>query len=195
MIWWLRSRRLDALGVALGLQLVALVVLGGSVFAAPSLLPGPGARVPAAILPPLILASVMQYMLEAAGGHVERVAVRRVGAIDGALVTACLALVALVGAGAAALGAPLAGEATRNAIGLVGLGLIAGRVAGPRAGAIAPAVYVIALALLNTDRPRIAELWQWPLQDGGSRVAGAVALVLAVAGLLMLATPRSRPVV
>jgi hypothetical protein len=193
MTWWLRSRRIDALGVALALQLGCLIVFGGSVLAAPSLLPGPAARVPAAILPALILAGVVQHMLESAGGHVERVAVRRVTAIDEALLIGCLTLVAAVGALAAALGAPLAGEATRNAFGLVGLGLIAGRVAGPRAGAIAPAIYVIALALLNTDRPRIAELWQWPLQDAGSPVAAAVALGLAVAGLCALAAPRSRP--
>jgi hypothetical protein len=190
MSWWLRSRRVDALAVALVLQLACLVVLGGSVIAAPSLLPGPAARVPAAILPPLILASVVQHMLEFAGGHVERVAVRRVGAIDGALVLACLALVGLVGIAAAALGAPLASEATRNAIGLVGLGLIAGRVAGPHSGAIAPTAYVIALALLNTSRPHLAELWQWPLQDGGSVVAVVAAAGLAVAGLLAAAVPR-----
>jgi hypothetical protein len=37
------------------------------------------------------------------------------------------------------------------------------------------------------------ELWQWPLQDGGSLLAAAVALARGIAGLAVTAVPRSRP--
>jgi hypothetical protein len=112
--------------------------------------------------------------------------------LDAALVTATLVMLCAGCVVARLVGSDLALEAARNSVGYAGLGLIAASVGGPRAGAIAPAVYVVLLAASSSDRSGLSTLWEWPAQGRSSGTAAAAAMLLCCTGLA-LTTRRRRP--
>ena len=77
-------------------------------------------------------------------------------------------------------------ENSRNALGLLGLGIVGMRILGERGGVVAPAAFLMAAFLAGraAGAPSPA-VWAWVLHDGGDAVSMGVASALGVARLAL----------
>ena len=186
MSWWLRSRHAPLLAMGVLAELALVVLLGGMLVPAPGLVQGSIGSVPATVLVPLVLNSVVQLCLEGPDRRLERTAVRHSTLMDVCVVGA--AAVSLL-AGAAALsllGTADALETARNTLGYLGLGLVVMPLWGARAGALLPAAYVVLLVnFADGGTPGVLE---WPIaasSSAGSWVSAAALYGAGVAALLL----------
>lgn len=147
---------------------------------------GPAARPPVVVLAPLIAAVLVSTTLAGADADLEGAAPRTAGRwraghalISAAVVTAALAL--------SVTDTPLiwgAGAMARNALGLVGMVLLAATVL-PRGLAWAPAVgYLLPIYIGAPRQPSAgSQWWAWPMQPSPTDPSSAIALSLLVAGI------------
>lgn len=192
MTWWLRSRRGPALLFAIVAQLALTWILGETLVPSPSLAEGAITRLPAIVFLPLVVASTIYFSLEASGGAIEVAGVRRTAVMDAALVASALATLVVGGVVIDALGGAFTGEAARNTAGYVGLGLIAAKLLGSRAGSVAPAAYVVLVASTSSRTSGLSRLWSWPADNPLTARSVIVAGILCVLGLLATVL-RDRP--
>jgi hypothetical protein len=188
--WWRASRRAVALAVAVLAELALVAALEGELVPVPSLLQGSVTKVPAVVFLPLVVTMVAMLCLEGPDRAVESTSVRPVRAFDAALLLAVVIVLAAGGGAAHAAGADLALEGARNAVGYLGLGLIAAAYLDPRWGSLLPTAYVVLLVTFAPRDPTESAVLLWPLQDAGSVAAASVAAGAFVAGLLAISRPR-----
>jgi hypothetical protein len=184
--WWLRSRRAGALGAAIVVQLLLVLMLGGELLPTPGLLQERSARVPATVFIPLLLNSAVHFSLEGADPRLERTGVRRAWLLDLALVVIACLVVSSVSAALGVVGSDHSLAAARNAVAYIGLGLVLSALTDTRVGAGAPAVLVLVLALFSPEAGDGETPWNWPLADGESVRAAAWAIGLCAAGMAAL---------
>lgn len=182
MIWWLRSRRVGLVAAVSAATMALVAVVGDVVIPMPSLLRAATVPTLAAVFLPLLVGAAVQHTRQEHDVSLERTGVRHVARLDAALYAAVAAGMLILAVLGHVMGAATAAAGARNAIGYLGLGLIAARVA-PQAGAVAPALYVFILALFSTGSGGDRVPWQWPLHDGGSTIGAAAALVLFAGGV------------
>lgn len=159
---WLKVRRARASAIVILLTLGTIVLVGGISVPMPGILSFHGLAVPISLLAPLALSTTVGYGLNGGDDALESVAVRRVALLDTAYaVTAALVMlaagVALQSMGLAALGY----GAGRNALGFVGLVLVARRAVGGHAATLLPAAISLFAAVLGADAGGDARWWAW----------------------------------
>lgn len=180
------SRRAVALAVAVLAELALVAALESELVPVPSLLQGSVTKVPAVVFLPLLVTMFAMLCLEGPDRAVESTSVRPVRAFDAALlIAAALTLVAGAGVEQAA-GADLALEGARNAVGYLGLALLAAAYFGPRAGSLVPTAYVVVLVSFAPRDPSTSTVLLWPLQGAASVTASLVAAGAFVLGLVAL---------
>jgi hypothetical protein len=154
----------------------------------PSLLGGTQAPVPIAVIAPVGVAIVLAYALASGNPDLERVASRPLPWFDAAYVLAA----ASATLAACVLGDVLAGEqrgaqAGRNALGYIGLMMLARGVVGATSAAIVPATFVILATLFRGATARWATWWTWPLASPADVASWAVVLTLLLVGVAVSA--------
>ena len=192
MTWWLRTRRVPLLAAVVLAEMALVALVGGERIPVPSLAAAATVPIVAAVFLPLLVNSALQFGFEGRDWRAERSALRRVALFDVGL---ALALALALGAGgvlAHSLGAELALEGARNAVGYVGLGLLVAAAAGARAGSVAPAAYVVLVAAFGSGRTLATRPWNWPVHDADSVTAAGIALALLVGGAAASLRPVSR---
>jgi hypothetical protein len=80
-----------------------------------------------------------------------------------------------------------AGAAGRNALGYVGLLMVATPMVGIRAGSTVPPFVVMVAALLGGDPSGHPRWWAWPLMPVGDALAWIAVLSVLVLGIVMTA--------
>jgi hypothetical protein len=187
LTWWLRSRRPTVIAAALGAQTIAVALLSGALVPVPSLVEGAVADLPAIVLVPLVLNSAVQYSLGGGAAALESTAVRYVARLDAALVLVTSGALVAISMLMDLAGVDEALEALRNAIGYLGIGLLAGRLVNARTGSLVPALYVFLIAIFNSDTRADVPVWKWPLAELGNNEALGCAIALWCLGLLVVA--------
>lgn len=190
MRWWLRSRRIGLLTAAALVQTALLAVAGDERVPVPSLLRAATVPVAAAVFIPLLAVGAFQLGLEGRDRRLERVSVQQIPRLDAGLALAFCGALLLLGLTANLAGANLALAGARNAAGYLGLGLVAGWIAGERVGVIVPAAYVVLVGLFASGTPTERRPWEWPLLPEGSAVATGAACLLLAAGVAALLAPQ-----
>ena len=193
MIWWVKSRRLKLLGVAVGINALLIAVLGGAVVPTIGLRLSSASIAGVAIIPILVNCTI-QLIREKVDWQLERSAVRNIRLLDLELLGLLVLTIVACAAVARAAGDHLAAEGARNAVGYLGLGLVVSRLAGGRVGAVAPAFYIFLLALFATPTSAQRSVLSWPLHSGDSHQALTAALLLFIGGLTAVAAGASKPV-
>ncbi|MFE1149867.1 hypothetical protein ACFW42_22490 [Streptomyces albidoflavus] len=188
-LWW----KVRALPVAVaGLVLfAALAALVGSAYAELPSLYGATAQ-PLLLFAPLVLTLALSHCLHRRLPSAEATGVRAGAWWDRVLALA----VAGLGGGAVLLlpfasGGQDQAAVGRNTLFLVGLLLVARRVAGELAGAVAPVAWVLAMTLVGSPGPGRTYVWAVVLLPGGHQGALAVSAGLLLLGIAVL--PRGGP--
>ena len=190
---WLTVRRAPAILAALAVLTVAALALPRLAFAMPGVLVSHGVSVPIVVITPLVLSSVLGWALASGDPVLESVSVRRIPILDVVLATGT-AVAALAAALVVSLvtSAPEVLTAGRNGIAYVGLVLIGGRMAGPRAGPLLPAAIVVLIAVVGGDASGQPRWWALPLSPPDSALAWGASLACLVVGAVATLVPRPR---
>lgn len=188
---WFTVRRGPAILAALAAMTVAALALPRLAFAMPGVLVSHGVSVPIAVITPLVLSSVLGWALASGDPVLESVAVRRIAMLDVALGTGtAVAAVAASLAVSLLTAAPEVLTAGRNGIAYVGLVLLGGRLAGPRAGPLLPAAIVVLTAVIGGDASGQPRWWAWPLAPTDSALAWSASIACLVVGAVVTLVPR-----
>lgn len=155
-----------------------------------------GFGIPLALYGPLAVAIAVAAALAAGEARLEAVASRPLPLLD-ALYGVAVALTALA---ACLLVWLLAGnawsvyalEAGRNAVGYVGLTLLARPIVGPRAAALPAIAAAIVAALLGSYADGSARWWAWPISDARDERSWLLAFATLALGALVFAVSRPR---
>ena len=191
----LRDRRVPA--TVLGVAVVVLVTwLAGEWLRTRPTLPGPAARVPAAVLGPLLAAVLVGPGLEAAdpGFAVTTPRIRRPQRLVHVLLVLVVPAAAVLLAGLYRPGTWGSWAMARNAAGLAGFVVLGAAVLGARL-CWAPAFLYTVTVYLAAPRPPhgpAASVWAWPMQPSTDRLSWAIAAVL-VAAAVVAHVVRTRP--
>lgn len=194
MTWWLRSHRMPGVAAAILVATILGPLVGGTSLLFPSLSgASPFQGIPLAAVTPLISAAAISSSVTAATRGPYPVATRPVCVGDVLISLATVALGAL--AALLAFADPSSVATARNTTGLVGLQLIAGRLAGYRFQTIVPVLFVFASALLGRTADGSVAAWAWPATTSseiGYWIAPALLLTIGTA-TSMRAALRGRP--
>lgn len=179
MTWWLRSRIVPAVAVALALSLAVVATLPKVVVVLPTLAGGPGLPSPVSYLAPLAPTLAVCAGLARRNPQLERGTTRHLWAWDVALVLACVVAHGIV---ALALGTDAALGAARTMLGDAGIVLLGAATASPAASA-AVAVGWAALASMGGLPLGSPIIWTWPALEPVQTGSWVCAGVLLGAGV------------
>lgn len=186
LILWLRVRRAKAIVIALA-GFASLTLLAGDVaLAMPPLLASYGLSVPVVLLGPLLISAVVGWGVTSGESRLEQVSSRPIPLFDVVLAVGAAAVACGFGVVIGVLAAsPYAGAAGRNALGYVGLLMVAAPMVGIRAGSTVPPIVVIVAALVGGDPSGHPRWWVWPLMPVGDAFAWISVLSVLVLGIVM----------
>jgi len=180
---WLKAHRVAAVLAAILAMALALTFIGDLAIPMPGLFVVHGLAVPIALLAPLTLSTAIGFGLSGGDPVTESVAVRRVALIE---TTFGVAAALLAGGGMALLGATgvsdLGIASGRNALGYVGLLLLAAPVVGRPAAPLIPAGLALFCAFFGGDNVGDPQWWAWMLRASDDARAMLIAMVLLFAG-------------
>lgn len=187
MTFWLRSRRLQAcLVTILGTSALTLV-LYDTYITLPTIFSITEVQFPVVAFLPLALASLMAYSLHAGNPVLEAVASRPVNIFDSAYAVGAVGITfGLMVALRLLLSADELLMAGRNAVGYVGLCLIAFRIVGPLLAPMIPTGFVIVCTLVGVNQVGQVEWWAWPLAPYDHQQSWLTAIGLLISGSLLL---------
>ncbi|WP_146057003.1 MULTISPECIES: hypothetical protein [unclassified Streptomyces] len=189
MIWWLRTRRLPVLALALGGYWLLVLPFGHAALPVPQLGGATSADVPLLLFAPLL---PVVALIVCCGGATasETAAVRRVGAFDALLAVALPAATAVAVAGVAGVaggwfdgGDPAPWQAVRNLGCCLGLALLGRAALGRHAATLLPTLAVLTVAVFGYGPEQAAHWWAWPAAAATEPLSWAGSAVLLAAGL------------
>lgn len=192
MIWWLRNRRI-AVPLGCAVAAVVLTILAGDYpIPTPSFLAFGLPAVALALVVPLVLAITVNVALGRADRQTEDLALRPVTALDLGLALATVAVFAvplllLEPTDPTSLGA------IRNAVGLVGFGLLLRTLIPEDVAVVLPIAWTMIAAAFGAGLDNQATWWAWQLADGHDPTSWIFSTALAAAAVTALATRRIRP--
>lgn len=182
---YLRSRRLEVLGGGGLGAAVAAWALGRASIGVPSLRALDHLQLPLAALLPLALAVLVATLGHSPTAELEatfpiRHRLLRLGYLLTATLIVALALstLTLTSAGYAYA------EALRNFLGILGLALLGGTVAGATISWLLPTAFILAATVLARGPDGQLAPWAWTVQPAGSLVALALGSACAAVGML-----------
>lgn len=188
LILWLRVRRAKAIVVALGGFAVLTLLAGDVALAMPPLLASYGLSVPVVLLGPLSISTAVAWGLTSGDARLEQVSTRPILLFDVLLTVGPAVLACMFGLVVGVLAAsPYAGAAGRNALGYVGLLMVATPLVGARAGSLVAPFVVMVVALIGGDSSGHPRWWVWPLMPAGDAFAWIAVLSALLLGIAMTA--------
>ena len=186
------------------MAIVTFIVAASLLPAGTRTLPLPGLAgaaafgIPLALFAPVAIAIALATALAGGEPRLEAVASRPLPVLDAVLGVA-VALLALIACGLVwlAVGSAfnvLALEAGRNAVGYVGLALLAYPLLGPRLAGLPPVIVAIGAPLLGFHADGSVRWWAWPVASARDELSWAFAFLLLAIGAAMTALiERSAP--
>lgn len=186
MLWWVRTRQVPILAVALVAYAALTAAAGDTLVSLPSL--GSETARPLVTFAPLLVCIGLAHVLGSRLRSAEASGCRAVARFDQALVLAtALISIAVAQTVAVLLDASAASTAGRNTAFLVGLMLVARRVAGYQVAVIIPVAWVITMMLIgNTGGNGETQPWTivlLPPDHVPAAVAAIAMLALGVASV------------
>lgn len=115
---------------------------------------------------PLACGIAVSYSLEAGERPGYVTAARRISNLDYILIITPIIVTVVVAILSSLLGSVIGSELVRNAIGFIGIQMIAAPILGYRLQSLVPVVYVFLSALFGRTYSTTVSFWAWPLGDG-----------------------------
>ncbi|MFI1017585.1 hypothetical protein [Streptomyces sp. NPDC020965] len=185
MIWWFRVRAAPAVLASLLVVLATATLVRTSEVPVPSVVGGLTSGLPLRFLAPLLPVLLLLYGQARADRAMERVAARGVRWFDPSFAIGMVAI-----AGAVSVVVPDGVAVTRNIAGYLGFALLARWLSTYRLAMAL--VSFLPFAVTSSGGHANPALWGWPLHDGSSAPALAVATALFLLGLATYLRPPLR---